>query len=97
MGNMTAWSYAWGLPGGMLFVVLMFAASAAVYFLPAFIAFRRQHRNRVAILVVNMFLGLTGIGWIVALIWAFTADVEFDGGKGDTGTNRSRPRAPPKL
>lgn len=43
------------------------------YFLPAFIAGMRGHQNAAAIFVLNLFLGWTFIGWVVALVWAFTA------------------------
>ena len=42
------------------------------YFLPAFVANVRQHRNATAILVLNLFLGWTFIGWVGALVWSFT-------------------------
>ena len=41
-------------------------------FLPTGIALIRQHNNFMPILLVNLLLGFTGIGWIVALIWSFT-------------------------
>jgi hypothetical protein len=41
-----------------------------VYFMPTFIAHRRAHPRKIPILLVNLFLGWTGIGWIAALIWA---------------------------
>ncbi len=44
------------------------------YFIPAFVAFRRQHANKVPVMLVNAFLGWTFIGWIVALVWAFTSN-----------------------
>lgn len=43
-----------------------------MYFLPSVIASSREHKNKPAIVVLNLFLGWTGLGWIVALIWAFT-------------------------
>ena len=43
-----------------------------LYFLPSFVAFNRGHHNRKAILVLNLFLGWSGLGWIIALIWSFT-------------------------
>lgn len=43
-----------------------------LYFLPAWMAFRRGHRNKVAILVLNMLLGWTFLGWVGALVWAAT-------------------------
>ncbi|MFG1341887.1 superinfection immunity protein [Xanthobacter autotrophicus] len=53
--------------------ILTLAFIAAVYFLPAIIAHRRGHRNSQAILVLNLFLGWTGLGWIGAMVWAYTA------------------------
>ena len=50
---------------GFLFCVLL-------YFLPSIIGHRKQAFG--GILLVNLLLGWTGIGWIVALIWACTAE-----------------------
>ncbi|MBM0204558.1 superinfection immunity protein [Micromonospora sp. STR1s_5] len=44
-----------------------------LYVLPSIIAFRRQHPNRWLILGLNVFLGETGILWVVALVWALRA------------------------
>lgn len=43
-----------------------------VYFLPTIIGKRKV--NAVAIFALNLFLGWTFIGWIVALVWACTED-----------------------
>ncbi|MGG7035714.1 MAG: superinfection immunity protein [Flavobacterium sp.] len=45
-----------------------------LYFLPAIIAVSRKKSNRLAIILLNVFLGWTFIGWVAALIWSFTAD-----------------------
>ena len=58
---------------GFLFLLLIFGVGMAMYFLPAIIAFRREHHNRTAILVLNIFLGWTFLGWVAALIWSLTA------------------------
>jgi len=42
-------------------------------FLPTIIALLRGHDNTFAIFLTNLLLGWTGIGWIIALIWSFTA------------------------
>lgn len=42
------------------------------YFLPTMIALARQHQNGLAIFILNLLLGWTMFGWIVALVWAFT-------------------------
>jgi Superinfection immunity protein len=43
-----------------------------LYFLPSIIGHRK--RSFVGILMLNLFLGWTVIGWVVALVWACTAD-----------------------
>jgi len=48
--------------------------SAIVYALPAAIAKSRSRRNWVAITVLNLFLGVTFVGWVIALVWAFIED-----------------------
>jgi hypothetical protein len=47
-----------------------------IYFLPAIVASSRRHRNRLAIGILNLLLGCTLLGWIVAMVWACTSDVE---------------------
>jgi hypothetical protein len=54
--------------------LLFLALSAAVYFLPAIVAWKRNHRNTAAIFALNLFLGWTLIGWVAALVWALTND-----------------------
>ena len=44
------------------------------YFLPTILAFHRKKRNGTAIFALNFFLGFTGIGWIISLVWALTHD-----------------------
>lgn len=48
----------------------------SIYLFPTVIATARRHRNATAISVLNLLLGWTVLGWIVALIWASTHDVE---------------------
>jgi len=47
---------------------------AGLYFLPTIVAFSRKRSNREAILVLNIFLGWTFVGWVVALVWAMTKE-----------------------
>lgn len=44
-----------------------------LYLLPAFVAGIRGHHNGGAICALNVLLGWTGLGWIIALVWALTA------------------------
>lgn len=46
------------------------------YMLPTVVASSRHHRNASAIGVLNILLGWTGIGWIAALVWASTNDID---------------------
>lgn len=51
-----------------------FGAGFVIYFLPTIIALVRHKRNTVSILLLNLFLGWTFIGWIIALVWASAVD-----------------------
>jgi uncharacterized membrane protein len=51
------------------FVVIL---SLLIYFAPTFIAIFRKHPNWAALSILNFFLGWTLVGWVVALVWAFT-------------------------
>lgn len=55
-------------------VGFMFACVAFfIYILPLCVAGWREHPNFAAISILNLFLGFTFIGWVVALVWASTA------------------------
>jgi hypothetical protein len=45
----------------------------ACYFLPGIVAAYRNHHSAAAIMWLNLFLGWTLLGWVGALVWAFTA------------------------
>lgn len=53
--------------------IIVFMLGFLLYLLPAFVAYERAHTNRHAILLVNLFLGWSVIGWIGALIWSATS------------------------
>lgn len=57
----------------MLLVILAAVGMALVYLLPTIVAHQRNHASLAAIFVVNLFLGWTLLGWVVALAWAFAA------------------------
>lgn len=44
--------------------------NALFYFVPSFIALYRRTNNRFGIVALNLFLGWTVIGWLVAFMWA---------------------------
>jgi hypothetical protein len=41
-----------------------------LYFVPSLLGFGMKHKSSASILVVNLFLGWTFVGWVVALAWA---------------------------
>jgi hypothetical protein len=67
----------------MHFMLIWFA----LYWLPTIIALVRHAPAAPGIALVNFFFGWTGIGWIVALVWALSSAprpqviVHLDGGR----------------
>lgn len=61
--NATLTVLAWVL-GGIL--------SLLIYFIPSYIAVKKDHRNKAGIILLNLFLGWSVIGYIVALVWAMS-------------------------
>ncbi len=41
-----------------------------MYFVPSFVAWVNRHKQFTAIVVLNIGLGWTTIGWMAALVWA---------------------------
>ena len=54
-------------------VVMILLMSLAVYFAPCFIALFRDHEQKGPIIIICLFTGWTGIGWLVALAWSFSS------------------------
>lgn len=60
-----------------MIIILGLALSAgalAVYFLPTVIAYARVKRNIWAIFALNLLLGWSVIGWVIALVWALSVE-----------------------
>ena len=53
-----------------LFFAILITLLSLFYFLPAAIAFYRKRANTGAILALNLFLGWSLIGWVIALVCA---------------------------
>lgn len=58
-----------------LFFFPIFGFGFVFYFLPSIVAFARGKRDAASIFVLNLLLGWTAIGWVVALVWALKHDV----------------------
>ena len=55
-----------------MFHLIGIICAFAIYFLPSILAGRRYHPSSTAIFLVNFFLGWTGIGWAICLVWALS-------------------------
>ena len=63
----------WRYPAGMEFVLFTFWA---LYFLPFGVSAGRDHEHHLPILIFNALTGWTGVGWVLALIWALNPSSE---------------------
>lgn len=54
---------------GFAFLVLALVL-IPVYFVPCFIAYKKNHKFKKQIFLLNIFLGFSYVGWVAALIWA---------------------------
>lgn len=43
-----------------------------LYLLPTYEAWKNGHPSRMAIAILNVLAGWTGLGWVAAAVWAFT-------------------------
>ncbi len=57
-----------------VFFFPFFGFGFVMYFLPSVIALLREKRDKLSIFLLNFFLGWSGIGWVIALVWALKAD-----------------------
>jgi hypothetical protein len=60
------------LIGGAIWLAIV-GGLAWLYVLPSLIAFRRRHRHRWVILIVDVMFGASVVGWLWALFWALRA------------------------
>lgn len=58
------------MEGFIGFIIL--SVVTAVYLIPTFVAANVKHHNAAAIFVLNLFLGWTLVGWVLALVWSLT-------------------------
>jgi ABC-type transport system involved in cytochrome c biogenesis permease component len=51
---------------------MMLLLSLAVYFVPTMIVCANRHHKSITVMWINLLLGWTAIGWVIALIMALT-------------------------
>jgi T4 superinfection immunity protein len=64
----------WDSPVHLAIVLFVLSIFCVAYFIPSVIAFSIRKANRFAILGLNLFLGWTVVGWIVAIVWVMKTD-----------------------
>jgi Superinfection immunity protein len=60
----------------MILVIFLGALFFCVYFMPTWVAGTRDKKDSTAIFLLNLFLGWTLVGWVVALVWACMEDTK---------------------
>lgn len=53
-----------------MFVLVFGTIGVFLYFAPSIVAYRRETPNKGSVLVLNVFLGWTFLGWVIALAMA---------------------------
>jgi hypothetical protein len=69
--------------GSILFGVIILA----IYFLPSIIGYKKRNAN--AICALNLFLGWTIIGWVVAFVWAVSYEKPIDNSSLNSSKNKT--------
>jgi len=57
---------------GTLQAAFLVLVTSFIYFIPSLIGTKKE--NFTAILLLNIFLGWTFVGWVIALVWSVTKD-----------------------
>jgi hypothetical protein len=71
-GNMPDFSsFTWSI-GGIIVSLIVGLIGMLMYYIPTMVAAGKHHNSTLGIFLTNLLLGWTGIGWLVALIWALT-------------------------
>lgn len=56
----------------MVLALVALIVGAVLWLVPTYIAYRGKHPQRLAIMLLNVLLGWTLIGWVGALVWSVT-------------------------
>jgi hypothetical protein len=68
---LVGWSWStWQPIAGLLMSSLLFPLAIGAYLAPTIVAAYRDHADKTAVCLVNLLLGWTVLGWIVALVWS---------------------------
>ena len=67
----------------IVLIIILIVGGIVLYFLPAIIAYKRNHANKGIILLIDFLLGWTFLGWAGCIVWAF---IDTDGSKASSIT-----------
>lgn len=70
---LASWYHLWQaltVGASVLRWILLAAVALILYLAPTWTAILRKHRNLPSIAILNIGLGVTVIGWFIALVWA---------------------------
>lgn len=59
--------------GEYLIIAVVLGVLIPLYFLPMIVAVRRRHHAKVGIITLNVLLGWTFWGWVIALVWVYVS------------------------
>lgn len=77
------------------FVIL--ACGFVIYFIPSIVASQRDHKSSSGVLLLNLFLGWTFVGWVAALVWAASGEPAGAPKEGTEAAMLSNSRACPEC
>lgn len=59
-------------PFSIVICIVVFLVLLPLLFLPSIIAYKKQHKYFIPILIINLVGNFAyGIGWVIALVWCF--------------------------
>lgn len=56
-------------------IVILLIIFLSIYFFPTLVALVRKKRNVGAIFALNLLLGWSFVGWVIALVWSLAHDL----------------------
>ncbi|MGY8604770.1 superinfection immunity protein [Gluconobacter cerinus] len=63
---------------GFIMLLMIIVVGGAFYFLPTIVAMSRKINKPAGVIALNILLGWSGIGWIAALVMAFSMETQTD-------------------
>ena len=60
----------WASPFEVILIIILISC----YFIPTIIAMTKGKKDRVAIFALNLLVGWTFVGWLIAFIWSLCSD-----------------------